>query len=313
MKKTFLSLCLIFSFCSIYAVEFSLSSGYSLLNGKINEFVFDSTCPNTDNQLSKLEWPIQNISLLNIQSTFLFTNNLFLDIKYSSAFSKASGIMKDSDWLNQAGTGENPYERTNYSEHNNKLSFYNSICFDFGQKIAISDNFSLSPFAEYSFNLIKFESTDGYTKYKSNDYNINYLKGQIIDYEQFVNTIFLGLSSAFSKNNFSFYIDAAFSPCLSFCDAYDIHYKRYSIFNDFMVFALNSRASAKMQWTFSNNIISLDASISYMPKSKGKTYTSYYDEEFSFSDYSWLLVSSKGGSSRFLYSFGINYKYCFNL
>ena len=64
----FLTLC-----SSIFALDnnylsFTITPRFEIVNGSINEYVYDKDCLNTDNKLSQLDWDIKNIPFFSLKT-----------------------------------------------------------------------------------------------------------------------------------------------------------------------------------------------------------------------------------------------------
>ena len=104
MKKTIFSLIIFLTLCSsIFALDnnylsFKITPRFEIVNGSINEFVFDEICTNTDNKVSQLDWDIKNIPTFGLKAEFDILRYIHINLDGSVGIPKISGYMQDYDW-----------------------------------------------------------------------------------------------------------------------------------------------------------------------------------------------------------------------
>ncbi|MBR5647056.1 MAG: omptin family outer membrane protease [Treponema sp.] len=309
MKKTLVFFCMLFSF-PLYAQQFSVSAGAGLFNGKVNEYVFDETCANTDNKVSELNWLINNTALFNIDAACYLFNDFFFKADFNIAVPKAAKNMIDLDWLDNS----NPFERTNFSEHPCDFTNYFSIEAALGKKINIGNFFTLEPFGAFSFDYIEFNSHDGYKIYKSDNYEKIRMYGKIIDYSQLTFSFFTGCNAILYDDNFCGILSFAMSPFLSWCDCYDLHWQRNPplYFNDEVYFSFRLKLSLELDYYFcKNNALCFFMNLDFLPRNKGQSLTAAYNDKLDRYSQEWHVSYSEGGTDRLFTTFSLNYKYIF--
>lgn len=298
---------------------------FEIANGTIKEYVFDPACKNTDNKLSELDWNLKTIALFNLHVNFDVIKYVNLGLSGSFAVPQRSDFMQDYDWLNSVGgadglhtdwLNDDPTEKTNFSEHINHLDKYMVFQAYLGGNIYLPLEFKLSPRITYQYEFIRFSSSNGYSKYKSNNFQIKKFEGKVISYEQEINSVLLGLNARVgiiprTKIDLSFDI----SPNLTFLNAIDYHYinqtKYGTAFLDSFHNIMMIMSEANAQYSFSkNHSIGVNYKLQFIPGSQGKTSTKTIDKNGKFLTDNWIsLQSGGGGTERFIWSLGLNYSF----
>lgn len=290
--------------------DFSISVSTSLVNGFINEHVFDLTTTQSDKLMSRLDWDIVNIPVIGVDFEKYF-NKLYIGGNLSFGIPKSSGLMQDYDWLNpytSKWSKDDPDEHTNYSCHTNYLQQYIDFTISAGWNFVLSDNFAITPIAEYNHNLINMDGLDGFCTYKQDDWVEKKFTGKVISYKQVLNAFSLGfiLDSSFSIFELNNYF--SISPHTTTIDAYDYHWIRSALFYDM----INSPFKIFEKASFGVNLkdkylLNLFGTFTYIPVSTGKDYT------YSISKQGKIISKGMyagddilGGTRRLLWSFGLS-------
>ena len=309
MKKIAVCIFMFFSL-SLHAEGFRISAGTGLFNGKINEYVFDETCKNTDNILSELNWHIDNLLLFDVNAAYYLFNDFFFSADFKIAVPKNTYSMTDSDWLDDL----NPYERSKFSEHPCDIKNYFLISGSLGKKICINDFFNLEPFGLFSFDYIDFHSYDGYKIYKDEGNVKTPMYGNIIDYTQLTLSFFAGCNAVLYKDKSQLFASLALSPFLTWCDCYDLHWKTGpSYYNDEVYFSFRLKLELGFIYSFyKGNSICTFINYDFSPRQKGRTLNAAYNDKLDRYSQYWNISSAEGGTSRSFTVIGINYKYIFD-
>ncbi len=326
-KRLLLLPFLFFSTANLFALEniiedyltFSITPQFEIANGQITEYVFDDECKNTDNKLSELDWQIKTLALFSIQGDFDIIKYISLGMSGCFGVTQRSGFMQDSDWKNsvvEVWSEDDPTERTDFSEHINRVNKYISYKFSLGGNIYLPLKIKLTPHATYKYDYIKFVACEGYGIYKQNDFKTTDWKtahpGTIISYEQEINSFLLGLnvnSQTIPKTIINLNFD--FSPSLTTLNAIDCHFTTGSAYLDNIknVFMIDSDISARYCFT-ENHSAGLNYRIQYIPLSKGNTYNKRIDKNGNLISDQWNPIGKNtGGTERLIWSLGLNYSF----
>ena len=322
MKRFFVVFLLLICICYCYVFgdekpSFSFTTDFSLMNGRISEFVFDEACKNTDNLVSRLNWDVKNIPVFNYAFDFAFCKHAFFGFAFKTAFPKASGAMQDYDWLNSIETSwhnDPPDQLTNYSYHDNRLSCYYLLGVSAGANIYLPFEFCLKPFAAYEFEYISFDAENGYKKYKADNFKKESFYGKVISYQQEINSFLLGLTvQTTAVKNLFFSTTFMLSPWLTGINALDRHFTRQVCFYDTPRMTLQLKADTKINYIIKDgHSLGINGFLQYIPLSKGDTHSKSMDALGNPVPGRWFKdPGAQGGTSRFLWSVGINYLYWF--
>lgn len=291
-----------------------------LLNGTINEYVYSTTCLNTDNKMSELDWELKNVPVFSLTADFDILNRAYAGLTGRFGFPVNCGNMQDYDWLNStkaAWSYQSPTELTNYSCHDSKISKIFMVMLRVGFNLFLPAEIKLSPYIAYQYDYIGFDSFDGYTIYKSNNYKTSFLQGKVISYSHEINSILTGFKISFTKiPRTSIDGDFCFSPALTFLNAHDFHYMNvaggygtayWDKFNN----AWLIKAHLSIQYRFNNNHSSgISGGIEFMPGAKGVTSYKNLGQNGMPSFGQWNTTSSdSGGTKRFLWTINLNYSF----
>lgn len=333
--KRFIFLIIVLTFSSsLFALDndylsFRITPRFEILNGSINEFVFNEACKNTDNKESQLDWDIKNIPFFSLRGEVDIIKYIHFDLDGRIAVPKISGHMQDYDWLNSfAGKNGIPYSwhdddptaLTNYSIHDNYLLKYLTFSVSGGANIKIPANITITPKIAYYYEFISMDGKDGYKTYKSNNWVPEDFSGKVISYIQEINAFLLGFSvTVETLPQAYFYADLFISPFTTLLNALDYHYLNTSIGgitygtlfwdNCSKIFQLQSHIETQYKFNKYHSA-GLSASLFYIPMSKGDTRTKDIDTEGNILSSTWTAPSKNtGGTSRLIWSLGINYSF----
>ncbi len=320
MKKNLFSLII---FLSIYSSVFALDSNsfsfritprFEIMNGSINEFVFNENTTNKDNKLSQLDWDIKTIPIFGINADFNLFRYINIGLDGSFGTPLKSGNMQDYDWKNKST------ELTNYSIHDNYLLKYLTFSVTGGANIKIPANITITPKLAYYYEFISLDGRDGYKTYKEENWQIIDFTGKVISYLQEMNAFLLGFSvTVETLPQAYFYADFFISPYTTLVNAFDYHYINTviggitygTLFWDNCSNIFQLQTHIKAQYRFNKyHSAGLSASLFYIPISKGDTRTKTIDSEGNIISTIWSAPDKNGGgTSRLIWSLGINYSF----
>ncbi len=324
MKKIiYLFILLTFS-SSLFALDsnifsFRLTPRVELVNGVINEYVFDASCKNVDNKESQLDWDVKNIPVFGLSADLDIYRYVAISFDTSIGIPKISGYMQDYDWRNSLTTAwleDDPTEITDYSIHYNDLKQYKNFNLSFGGNIFLPYNLKVTPFLAYQYEFIYFAGRNGLGRYKqatktfkTTDYSQN---NKVISYKQEINALFLGFSVEFDNiPNLFISADFRISPKMTFLNAVDYHYTRSLVFWDQLSNIWQIKANLDIKHKFNrHHRAGISSSLQYIPLSKGDTRSKYLNENDEPEEGSWDgPYKDGGGTSRLIWSLGINYSF----
>ena len=319
MKKLILTLSVFFISLSVFALDtdyfsFKITPEFFFANGTINEYVFNNNCKNTDNKESQLDWDIKMIPILSLSADFDIVKYFYIGINGAIGLSKESGKMQDYDWLNSTTTGwemQDPTELTNYSIHDNYLSQYITFSVSSGFNIYLPYEIKLTPKLGYQYEFIAFNGTNGSGKYKySTGWKQIDFTGSVITYKQELNAFLTGFSiDVQSIPHTRISSDIFFCPVMTL-NALDYHYIRSLLFWDKITNLSQIQVNLKAQYKFDKyNSTGLNASIQYIPLSKGPNFWKYLKADGSPYPGNWTKTEVNGGTQRLLWTVGINYSF----
>ena len=331
MKKIiYLFILLTFS-SSLFALDsnfisFKITPRIELLNGSINEFVFNEANTNTGHKESQLDWDLITIPVLGFNTDIDLLHYVHINLNGSVGIPTRSGFMQDYDWLNSTGNGgynpewknDDPTELTNYSKHENYLEKYLTFTASFGGNIYLPAKIILTPKIAYQYEFIAFNGRNGFSIYKSNKFQESSFTGKVISYKQEVNSMLLGLTVNISTLPRMFFsADFMISPKMTFLNAMDYHYlprdlMPYGVafWDSFSnLFQLQSNITA--QYNFNKyHQIGLTGFIQYIPLQKGNTRINSLTKNQVHPSSGWSdAYINGGGTSRLIWSIGINYSF----
>ena len=332
MKKNYFCLIISLILCSsVFALDsnylsFKITPRFGVVNGAINEFVFDEVCTNTDNKVSQLDWDIRNIPVFGLKAEFDILRYININVDGSFGIPKKSGYMQDYDWLNSFGgidpdipvswSYDEPTELTCYSKHTNELKRYTDFLISVGGNIFLPYNLRITPFITYQYEFIYLAGQKGFGRYKQADKTF-YLKdysdnNKVISYQQEINAMFLGFSILFDNiPRTTLYADFKVSPKMTFLNALDFHYTRNIVFWDKIDNLWQLKGTIEAQYKFDNHYrAGIITSIQYIPIGKGDTSKKYLNSDGTIKTEKWYQIGkNSGGTSRFIWSLGINYSF----
>lgn len=296
-------------------LKIDIDTGFGLLNGSINEFVFSEHSKNTDNMVSRLNWDVLTVPYFNIGISADIFKYGFISVNGRLGVPCASGVMQDYDWLNSTPpTGyehwinDDPKDLTNYSIHYNEEENYFNISVKAGGNIPIGKNVVLTPYLGYEYDYIYFVAKEGYYKYKQTDFQKTPTEaGPNISYGQEYNALILGINCDFNFIS-RMPISTSFQvvPGLGKLVALDLHHKRkehpnglvfLDIYNSFFSLQWDLSVAYKFSPVFN---LGLSSFIQYMPLKQGPSYVGPMEPNGGIPK-EFRGPASTGGASRFLY------------
>lgn len=331
MKRLVLILVCTFLCVTAFANEKKLFSikitpEYNFMNGNISEYVFYKYNKNTDNMESRLDWDVKNISTFGICGSATLFKYVSVDISTHFAIPKNSGNMQDYDWLNSVADPSSnglPYscrndeatELTHYSIHDNYLNSFRNFQCSLGGNIYLPFKTSITPFIAYKYEYISFTGSDGYSIYKSDNFQKEYFSGNTISYEQEMNCFFIGLNIFTSIIPFVTVLgNIQISPCTNTFTAMDrhLHPSKRACYIDSPENMFILEAGLKVNAGLSkHHALGINGNIQYIPIAKGPTVLKGLQSNNEPANGRGTRLPSEGGASRFIWSVGINYTVTF--
>ena len=319
MKRIWIGLLIsIFAALELFAIDnndlsFRITPRFEFVNGSINEYVFNEANDNTDNKESQLDWDLKAIPVFGINADFNLFRYINIGLDGSIGIPVQSGNMQDYDWLNYKYWPNDPATQlTNYSIHDNYLLKYLTFSVSGGVNIQIPGNITITPKIAYYYELISFDGRDGYKTYKQDNWIPEDFSGKVISYMQEMNAMFLGFSLIFDNiPRTTLYADFKVSPKMTFINAIDYHYVRYEAFWDKMSNSWQFKGNIEAQYKFNRyNKAGIFGSIQYIPVSKGDTSSNSLNYDETLISEKWELIAKNGGgTSRLIWSIGLNYSF----
>ena len=323
-KKLFLSLFTLvivnFIFAENKIISVDAKANISLLNGSISEYVFTPASHNTDDVLSRLDWDVKNVPIVSASIDLTLFKYAYFNLGAGFGFpSTPSGNMQDYDWTScfefdfpeEYGTN-----LTYYSIQDNFLNSYRNIFVKIGYNFCLPLKITITPFVAYNYEYLGFDSFDGYTEYKQDNWQKKEYSGSVVSYFQETNAFLVGIK-LISPVLFNLKIDGEFliSPYTSNINALDKHHARKikTHFMDLMPWSYQLQSSLNLSYSIQkHHKIFVQGFLQYIPVSKGNDYFRETDENGNYTSTDWTIVKNvQGGTSRFLWQISLGY--CFSI
>lgn len=303
MKKIILCLASFFLCFLAFGLDFSvkLEPDVSYSVGNYGEYVFDRTAEGNFEKLSYLDWDLSFWSVgLTSDISFDFTNNHRLSIlpAVQYGFPQNSGFMQDYDWKNLDGV------LTDYSCHNNLLSFYLKMGLSLQYKLAYGLGFSL----DWQWKQLQFGARGGYKEFPLEEGKEKFVYDEnepVVDYNN--KTHIVGLGVFYSTNLLPHLELSLFAEYIPFVYtvAQDYHVLTYT-FIDIMTGFSGYRSKIAFNYLFTEKSrLALSFFYEYIPVYTGENYMRYYGDSLIY------RTSSLGGSSWQDFSISLSYRYDF--
>ena len=314
-KKVFFTLFILlitsFTFAQNKIISVDAKANISLLNGSISEYVFTPASHNTDDVLSRLDWDVKNVPIVAASIDLTLFKYAYFNLGAGFGFpSTPSGNMQDYDWLNY------DTELTNYSIHDNFLNSYRNIFVKIGYNFCLPLKITITPFVAYNYEYLGFDSFDGYTEYKQDNWQKKECSGSVVSYFQETNAFLVGIK-LISPVLFNLKIDGEFliSPYTSNINALDKHKhpKKRIHYIDLMPWSYQLQSNLNLSYSIhKHHKVFVQGFLQYIPVSKGNDYIRETDENGNYSSTNWTIVKNvQGGTSRFLWQISLGY--CFSI
>ena len=321
-KKAFFTLFVLlitsFTFAQNKIISVDAKANISLLNGSISEYVFTPASHNTDDVLSRLDWDVKNVPIVSASIDLTLFKYAYFNLGAGFGFpSTPSGNMQDYDWLNCSDFGfpeQYGTELTNYSIQDNFLNSYRNIFVKIGYNFYLPLKITITPFVAYNYEYLGFDSFDGYTEYKQDNWQKKECSGSVVSYFQETNAFLVGIK-LISPVLFNLKIDGEFliSPYTTNINALDKHYMRQFHYIDLMPWSYQLQSSLNLSYSIQkHHKIFVQGFLQYIPVSKGNFYSRKTDKNGNYTSTDWTIdKSSQGGTSRFLWQISLGY--CFSI
>lgn len=291
-------------------INFSAGFSFGVMNGEINEYVEDENHYN--NHMSQLDWDIKNIKIADINTDILIERTLLIKTDIRFGFAGESGFMQDYDWLNPVSWPKDPLEElTNYSKHTNILTKYYKISETLGVNLYLPLRITLTPFMMFEKEEIDFDGIDGYSLYKSNNWEEKSFSGNVISYQQDTKMLFFGLALNFMPfHRAGLQISGAISPKITDVDAIDRHRLTRVAYWDHVYKGTMYKAQTSLYFNAYKWRFNLNGEIYYLPEATGFTSQARLDSEGNvLNEFSGNI--GDGGTSRFLQIYSLTAIYRF--
>ncbi len=311
---------------------FSIEPVFSIRNGYLGEYVLLKDPIYSDNKLSYLEWQIKNELMAGIMAEGGYKKTVF-SLSANFGFPQSSGIVMDSDWLNnlraeygsEGITSTSGYNyKTNYSESDNYIDYDFDINVKAGWKFEPKSFVSITPSLGFSYSQTKFSAKGGWALYgnkngteyyyawNDNDPGHNYTPPMgssnktVLEYHREQAIVWLGADFLF-KLPAGFFVNAgAFTAPYSYTFNTDEHPQKDIIYVDicegwFAAWKFNLTAGLSItpqfsvSGTFDYFLLTQITGDSYSKSTSAKTYTHH--------------TVQMGGADAQIYSFSLSAKY----
>ena len=321
-KKAFITLFILlitsFTFAQNKIISVDAKANISLLNGSISEYVFTPASHNTDDVLSRLDWDVKNVPIVSASVDLTLFKYAYFNLGAGFGFpSTPSGNMQDYDWLNCSDFGfpeQYGTELTNYSIHDNFLNSYRNIFVKIGYNFYLPLKITITPFVAYNYEYLGFDSFDGYTEYKQDNWQKKECSGSVVSYFQETNAFLVGIK-LISPVLFNLKIDGEFliSPYTTNINALDKHYMRQIHFIDLMPRSYQLQSNLNLSYSIhKHHKVFVQGFLQYIPVSKGNDYFRETDENGNYTSTDWTIYENcQSGTSRFLWQISLGY--CFSI
>lgn len=326
MKKIFSFAIILGLAGSLFAfenVKVSLTPGFGLMTGQVEEYVFLDNVKGCDGlyTLSRLDWEVKNMPYFSLESDLTVIDHIWIGVKGKVGIPGVYGQMIDNDWNNyKFYTDSATRYQTDYSEHKNKTNVFLDGYLQAGYKFNLPYGFCISPFISLKAQSFSFQGCNGWGQYgydMSGEWNPDYRKEVITSYKDGHKTSYESRDCVITyeqiRDFYSLGIVLEAQPIkflrLTACGEWaffvsvtgiDKHYDEklnYVEYKD-LTKGLNAwDVSGKIEFNFNeHNSLAVSALYEYIPVVSGKTYSR------SSSVTKYKLLSSLGGASSSLFS-----------
>lgn len=297
--------------------DFSFESGTSFINGIIIENVWWAKVVESGNtqtytpttRLSKLDWQLKNLPSIFFDISATFNSHFSINFGLNTTLNGKYGIMEDYDWKFIL----EPDHLTNYSIHILNVKNLTNIKLNLGYKFSFDTKRDLSLTPQIGFQVFSFdfEGISGYKMYENEGWTKVYWQRNevVIEYLQ---AYFAPRISFLLDYDISRFFEIMFDGGILYCpkfDAYDLHESKSTYYNDKIEGAWTLDGKLGLYFKLNNmNKLGIHININYMPDAYALTYTSHNKN----SNYSEIPEGgSLGGTSHFLWTYGISYTFKF--
>ncbi len=275
----------------------TLEPVFGVTAGSVDEYVYDNGY-----MLSRLIWDLKPLFYAGMSASVTVFG---ADISASLTLGLPgySGVMEDFDYMNYDSAV------THYSISAAKILSWLQTGVSLGYRLNLLDRFTLTPFWEFRYRLVRWGAYDGYVQYPpereapytewSQEGDKQFLTGCVITYRQEYLFTGFGISaSARISRRFSASLLFRFSP-LVWCTALDDHILRRTEFLDVMSggYTLGGEIGVLFSLT-ERNALRLGCGYEYTGKLRGRSYsrqTGTVSSEYS-------SLATNGGTESSLFS-----------
>lgn len=302
-------------------INFDIRPEFGILHGSVSEYVFDEKCKNTDNMESRLDWDLTAIPYIAGAADITILRYIFIGLNGRYGFPVSTGNMQDYDWLNSVPPSvkyyswleDDPTELTNYSKHDNFLDEYYCFSIEAGGTIPIY-NFSITPVLAYEYSYIQFTGSNGYRKYKSDNFEEKFFENKVISYAQEANIFKMGIKLSYLPFSF-LHIDSNiyFSPLATSITALDKHFEKSLAYLDKIEKGLLFQANLGVEYYFTRFAnIGIKCGFEYLPIISGNDFTRELNTDGNFFKNSiWKKEKVLGGTSHYIWNWSLVYSLSF--
>ena len=299
-RNFFISIFFLFFFSlfasNIKQISFNIQPLFGIINGSIEEAVYKKI-GDESLYLSRLDWDVKNIPYWGADIKITSSKYLNFEFNLIQGISCVSGNMQDYDWADTLA----PDKLTHYSCHTNTIDKFSKIRAGLSGNIFIGKYFILSPGIFMNEEYFAFTGSDGYRTYESENWEVKYFEGDVINYKQKTENLLFALSGLFGKvDKYYGLLSFAIGPKTNI-EACDTHIKKDELFNDKIYSCLYFESSLSGQFFFTKNFgIGGKFYIQYLPNSYGNTWFTKTEGK------NWNKLSTLGATKRLLYYAQIN-------
>ncbi|HOT61407.1 MAG TPA: omptin family outer membrane protease [Treponemataceae bacterium] len=266
--------------------EIALSTGFGAREGVAHEYVYQD-----GNKISQLDWGMTPIVSLELGATARWRRGFRVSGAVSAGLSGRSGILEDSDFLNQPYSGE----RTHYSRHDCFSAGSLDLRVEFAWDIALplrgpgsARRLTVSPSLGFRRYILRWNGRDGYAQYPNDPGSLpagSYqpwtedtpkvpMSGRVIEYQQDYSLPSFGFSfSVPIARRWLVSLGATASP-IAFCVDRDQHLLTNTEYIDEMTGGIYLEPRGSIRWEPTERVaLILEGGWTYLTDLRGAVYT----------------------------------------
>ncbi len=206
----------------IGGIRFFLGTSIDRENG---DMTYSIQGPESGGWKSELEWPLESIMYIG-ETVSIGYDQFQVALGFWKAVTDEAGDMKDSDWWYQY-YGTDPFIYSESEATVDALHFDLNLRYDFLQ----SEHIALGALLGFSYTKWDWEAGNGFQESVDPDYNVGFIEGIGITYEEKVYVPYAGIALSLSpleSSSFGFNLYGVYSP-IARCEDEDDHILRYKL------------------------------------------------------------------------------------